>query len=255
MSDDVEGAQAVFWKRKRNKGGSADTDPAEAAGSGNSGGDTEATAVRADAVECVVTSGTLTVDGEEFSVTNNTWIVPADEEGVIVVDPAHDAEAILKAVGEREVYLVACTNGYNTHIGAAIEVAERDDADIALHRREVRAWRKLHGIERTPDIEIEGGGQLAVGDLTINILGIPGTSAGSLAFYLPDLGIVFSGDTLLAGQMGTVGDGFVDYTRQLSSIGEVLLTLPNETRVLPDRDEETTVGDEQDNFDRWVAGG
>lgn len=251
MSDEVEGAQAVFWKRKRNKGDSAESAPEEVDDATEAA---ETEDAELDDVERVVTSGVFEIDGEEHSVANNTWIVPADDEGVVVVDPAHDAEAILKAVGDREVYLVACTNGYNTHIDAAVQVAKRDEADIALHRRELRAWRKVHGVERSPDLEIEGGGRLEIGELTIDILAIPGTSQGSLAFHIADRGIVLSGDTLLAGQMGTVGDGFVDYTRQLGSIGEVLLTLPNETRVLPDRDEETTVGAEQSNFDRWVAG-
>ncbi|MDA2808409.1 MBL fold metallo-hydrolase [Nocardiopsis suaedae] len=205
-----------------------------------------------DGVQRVRTAGTLEVDGEEYKAVNNTWVVKADDEGVIVIDPAHDAEAIMEAVGDREVYLVACTNGYNTHIGAAVKVAERDEAPIALHRRELRPWRKVHGAEHPPEIEIEAGGSFAAGDLEIDVLGLPGTSSGSVGYYISQLGAVFSGDTLLAGELGTVGDGYIDYTRQLHSVGEVLLSLPPDTRVLPDRGPETTVEEESGNFDSWV---
>lgn len=205
-----------------------------------------------DGVQRVRTAGTLEVDGEEYKVVNNTWVVKADDEGVIVIDPAHDAEAIMEAVGDREVYLVACTNGYNTHIGAAVKVAERDEAPIALHRRELRPWRKVHGAEHPPEIEIEAGGSFSAGDLEIDVLGLPGTSSGSVGYYISQLGAVFSGDTLLAGELGTVGDGYIDYTRQLHSVGEVLLSLPPDTRVLPDRGPETTVEEESGNFDSWV---
>lgn len=205
-----------------------------------------------DGVQRVRTAGVLQVDGEDYKVVSNTWVVKADDEGVIVIDPAHDAEAIMEAVGDREVYLVACTNGYNTHIGAAIEVAERDEAPIALHRRELRPWRKVHGAEHQPEIEIEAGGSFSAGDLEIDVLGLPGTSSGSVGYYISQLGVVFSGDTLRAGELGTVGDGYIDYTRQLHSVGEVLLSLPPDTRVLPDQGPETSVEEESGNFDSWV---
>ncbi|GAA1079998.1 MBL fold metallo-hydrolase [Nocardiopsis composta] len=205
-----------------------------------------------DGVQRVRTAGALKVDDEEYPVVSNTWIVKADDEGVIVIDPAHDAELILEAVGDREIYLVACTNGYNTHIEAAQEVAERDEAPIALHRREVRSWRRVHGAENPPEIEVEGGGSLKAGDLEIDILPLPGTSSGTVGYYIAELGAVFSGDTLRAGELGTVGDGYLDYTRQLHSVGEVLLSLPPDTRILPDQGPETTVEEESGNFNSWV---
>ncbi|CAM3883809.1 MBL fold metallo-hydrolase [Nocardiopsis rhodophaea] len=206
----------------------------------------------AEGIQRVRTEGVLQVDGEEFDVVSNTWIVDVDDEGVVVIDPAHDAEAILEAVGKREIYLVACTNGYNTHIEAAVEVAERDEAPIALHRREIRPWRRVHGAEHRPELEVEGGGKLQAGDKEVDILPVPGTSTGSVAYYIPELGAVFSGDTLRKGELGTVGEGYVDYTRQLHSVGEVLLSLPPDTRILPDRGPETTVGGEAKNFEAWV---
>ncbi|MFC7327664.1 MBL fold metallo-hydrolase [Marinactinospora rubrisoli] len=215
---------------------------------------TEPAGARDDsAIQLVRTSGVLHVDGEDFDVVSNTWIVQADDDGVIVVDPAHDAAAILEAVGEREIYLVACTNGYNNHIGAAVEVAARDEAPIALHPRELRSWRKVHGVEARPEMEVEGGGQLEVGDLELDVLPTPGTSPGSVSYYIPELGAVFSGDILLAGRLGTVGEGYVDYTTQLASVGEILLSLPPDTRVLPDSGDETTVAAESKNFDDWVS--
>jgi len=49
-------------------------------------------------VEKVVTSGTFALDGGEWDVDNNVWLVGDDDE-VLVVDAAHDAAAILDAVG------------------------------------------------------------------------------------------------------------------------------------------------------------
>ncbi|WP_067608709.1 MBL fold metallo-hydrolase [Nocardiopsis listeri] len=200
----------------------------------------------------VRTAGVFEFGDDKFDVVSNTWIVEADKDGVIVIDPAHDAEAILKVIGDREVYLVACTNGYSPHIGAALAIAEETEADIALHPREMRAWRRVHGAEHRPEIEVEGGGALDVGDLHIDVLPLPGTSPGSIGFYISQLGVVFGGDTLREGGPGMVGDTHLDYTTQLATIGENLLTLPPNTRVLPDRGSATTVERENKNFDSWV---
>ncbi|MYR32072.1 MBL fold metallo-hydrolase [Nocardiopsis alba] len=206
----------------------------------------------ADGITRVRTAGTFEFDGEKSEIISNTWIVEADKDGVVVIDPAHDAEAILKVVGDREVYLVACTNAYSPHIEAALTIAEETEADIALHPREMRAWRRVHGAEHRPEIEVEGGGSFDVGDLHIDVLPLPGTSPGTVGYYVSQLGAVFGGDTLRKGEPGMVGGIYIDYTTQLASIGENLLTLPPDTRILPDRGPSTTVETESRNFDAWV---
>ncbi|WP_017596922.1 MBL fold metallo-hydrolase [Nocardiopsis lucentensis] len=200
----------------------------------------------------VRTSGSFEFDGQTYEIVSNTWIVEADDEGVVVIDPGHDPEAILKAVGDREIYLVACTNGYTPHIEGALRVAEESEADIALHPREMRAWRRHHGAEHRPEVEVEGQGAFDIGDLHIDVLALPGTSPGTVGYYISQLGVVFSGDTLRKGEPGMVGDTYIDYTTQLASIGEALLSLPPATRILPDRGPATTSGAESKNFDDWV---
>ncbi|MFV2198291.1 MBL fold metallo-hydrolase [Nocardiopsis sp. LOL_012] len=205
-----------------------------------------------DGITRVRTSGTFEFDGESYEVVANTWIVDADEDGVVVIDPGFDAEAILEAVGKREIYLVACTNAYAPHIAGAIAVAEEGEADIALHPREMRLWRRYHGAEHRPEIEVEGEGSFQIGDLHIDVLALPGSSPGTVGYYVSALDAVFSGDTLRKGEPGMVGDTYIDYTTQLASIGERLLSLPPTTRILPDRGPATTSGAESKNFDDWV---
>ncbi|OOC55383.1 MULTISPECIES: MBL fold metallo-hydrolase [Nocardiopsis] len=216
------------------------------------GEETGVTGPDSDKITRVRTAGVFEFDGEKIDIVSNTWIVEADDEGVIVIDPAYDAEAIMEAVGEREVYLVACTNAYSHHIESAIKIAEESEAPIALHPREMRAWRRHHGAEHRPEIEVEGQGALDIGDLHIDVLALPGTATGTVGYYISQLGVVFSGDTLRRGEPGMVGSTYIDYTTQLASIGKALLSLPPDTRVLPDRGPATTAGAESKNFDSWV---
>jgi hypothetical protein len=51
-------------------------------------------------VEKVVTSGTFNLDGGSWAVDNNVWLL-GDDEQVLVIDAAHDAQAIANAVAMR----------------------------------------------------------------------------------------------------------------------------------------------------------
>lgn len=231
---------------------SAEEEPATTDVFADEGEETGVTGPDGEGITRVRTAGTFEFDGEKFEMVANTWIVDADEDGVIVIDPAYDSDAVLEAVGERDIYLVACTNGYSPHIASAIAVAEEAEAPIALHPREMRVWRRYHGAEHRPEIEVEGQGSLDVGDLNIDVLALPGTSTGTVGYYISQKGVVFSGDTVRSGEPGMVGDTYLDYTTQLASIGEQLLSLPPETRLLPDRGPATTAAAEGRNFDSWV---
>jgi glyoxylase-like metal-dependent hydrolase (beta-lactamase superfamily II) len=182
-----------------------------------------------------------------------TWLV-GDADEVVVVDPGRDAEAVLAAVSGREILAVICTHGHPGHVAAAPEVAARDGAPVALHPRDVLAWRETHR-GREPDIEMEEGGIFDVADVALEVIHTPGHSPGSVSLYCEQLGVVFSGDALTADGPARHDGEYPDFPGQLSAIGQELLTLPDETRVLPGHGGETTVETAGKLFDSWVAAG
>jgi len=182
----------------------------------------------------------------------NTWIVGDDEE-VIVIDPGSDAAGLLEALGDREVLAVICTHGHADHVAAAMELAERDDAPVALHPKDRGLWRETHPDDA--DIEMEDGGIFEVADVRLEVLHAPGHTEGSVCLYCEDLGVVFTGH-VMAPEGPVPDDGeFPDFAGQLTAIGEQLLTLPASTRVLPGHGPETTIGTAEKKFDSWVAAG
>ncbi|MEU4545191.1 MBL fold metallo-hydrolase [Nonomuraea dietziae] len=203
-------------------------------------------------IERVVTEGTVDIDGTEHKVENNTWIVGDDDE-VIVIDPARDAEKILEQVGEREVLAVICTHGLPDHVGAAIEVASRDESVVALHPKDKPIWRETWS-ETWPDIEMEDEGVFGVADVRLEVLETPGVTMGGVSLYSEELEAVFTGKSLQADGPGKLGGEYPALADQLTSIGGRLFTLPGATRVLPNQGEETTVGDLEPHFDDWVSG-
>ncbi|HVT69620.1 MAG TPA: MBL fold metallo-hydrolase [Trebonia sp.] len=192
--------------------------------------------------------------GEQDAAAANTWLIGDDEE-VIVIDPGEDAAGVLERAGEREILAVICTHGHASHVAAALEVAERDEAPVALHRADRLLWRMVHEGRSDPEIEMADGGRFEVADVGLEVIHTAGHTAGSVSLYCADLEVVFTGDAL--GARGPVPHegAFIDFPRQLTAIGERLLDLPSATRVLPGHGEETTVGDAAKRFDAWLAGG
>jgi glyoxylase-like metal-dependent hydrolase (beta-lactamase superfamily II) len=182
----------------------------------------------------------------------NSWIVGDDEE-VIVVDPGTDAAAVLDVVGDREILAVICTHGHSGHCGAALAVAERDEAPVALHPGDRQAWREIH--DSDPEIEMEDGGTFEIAGVTLEVLHAPGHSRGSVCLFSEELGAVFTGDVV--SELGPVAreDGYPNWGKQLDAIGAQVLTLPPDTRILPGHGEEFTVAIAEKRFDGWVASG
>jgi len=193
-------------------------------------------------IDNLITSGTFSLDGGTWEVDNNVWIV-GDEHEVIVVDPAHDAGAIAAAVADRRVIAVVCTHAHNDHVNAAPEVADLFGAPILLHPAEASLWAMTHP-NRAPDRELRDGDQLTVGGILLRSILTPGHSPGSTCLYAPDLGTVFSGDTLFQGGPGATGRSFSSFDTIIESINDRLLTLPPETSVRTGHGPSTTIGSE-----------
>lgn len=204
-------------------------------------------------IEKVVTSGTFSLDGGTWDVENNVWIVGDDQE-VLVVDAAHDAEAILTAVGERRVVAIVSTHGHNDHINAAVEVAAAKNAPIALHPDDTMLWAEEYDDLR-PDIEAVDGSGFAVAGTQLAVLHTPGHSPGGISLYAADLGAVFSGDTLFKGGPGATGRSYSDFPTIIASIRRHLLSLPANTVVHTGHGHDTTIGAEAPHLDEWIARG
>lgn len=195
----------------------------------------------------------VTSPGRDGAPGGNTWIVGDDEE-VIVIDPGTDAGRVLDAVGDRELLAVICTHGHASHVAAAVEVAGRDEAPIALHPRDRLEWRNAKAGD-DPEIEMADGGIFEVADVSLEVIHAPGHTPGSVCLYSEELEAVFSGDCLLARGPAPHQGEFPDFPAQLSAIGEHLLTLDGATRVLPGHGDETTVAAATKRFDAWVTAG
>jgi glyoxylase-like metal-dependent hydrolase (beta-lactamase superfamily II) len=201
-------------------------------------------------VEHLVTSGTFSLDGQTFDVDNNVWLLGDDSE-VLVIDAPHDPDAIEAAVGDRMVVAVACTHAHDDHVRSAPELGERLSTSVLLHPDDRVLWDLVHA-RHEPDGALRDRQVLEVAGTRVEVLHTPGHAPGAVCFSVPDLGVVFSGDTLFSGGPGATGRSYSSYPTILDSIRTRLFALPPETRVLTGHGPETTVAAEAPSYDEWV---
>jgi len=201
-------------------------------------------------IELVTTDGIFSLDGEDFDVTNNIWIIGDDRE-VVVVDAAHDHLPIVEAVGGRRVRRILLTHGHNDHINAAAALADAVDAPIALHPDDRMLWDVVYP-DRSPDIDLAEGARIDVGGHDLSVLHKPGHAPGCCCFYDERTAVLFSGDTLFCGGPGATGRSFSDRPTILRTIRERLLKLPGHTVVHTGHGDSTTIEAERPLIEELV---
>lgn len=200
----------------------------------------------------VITSGTFSLDGGTWEVDNNVWLVGSDSE-VVVIDAAHDADAIVEGIGGREVRAIVCTHGHNDHINAAADLAARVGAPILLHPADQVLWEMVYG--DMPYTPLRDGQVISAGGVELTALHTPGHAPGAVCLHAPEIGAVFTGDTLFKGGPGATGRSFSSFETIIDSIRGRLLTLPEDTAVHTGHGDSTTIGAEASHLEEWLLRG
>jgi glyoxylase-like metal-dependent hydrolase (beta-lactamase superfamily II) len=175
----------------------------------------------------------------------------------IVVDPGDDIPHILALLAKHNLTVkqILITHAHIDHIagahrlkqitGALVLFNQNDLAQIKI-MDEQAAWLGIPTpTVKDPDDTLDDGKLITFGTLTGSILHTPGHTEGSVCLYLPGQTLLLAGDTLFAGSVGRTDLPGGNTRKLLTSIHDRLLTLPDETIVIPGHGASTTIGSER----------
>ncbi len=190
----------------------------------------------------------------------NCWVVGNRRTGEgICIDPGDEPDEVLALARDLGVTIKAIANSHAhiDHILGVRGVQAATGANFLLHQSDLEllrnGWRgaaERFGIEEgqgppDPSDFVRDGDEVEVAGLKLKAIATPGHTPGSVSYYAD--GLLFSGDTLFRGSIGRTDLPGGDFDEEMRSITNELLTLPEDTIVLPGHMQETTVAFERDH--------
>jgi glyoxylase-like metal-dependent hydrolase (beta-lactamase superfamily II) len=201
-----------------------------------------------------VVDGPLLVRRRSVSdMDNNVYVLACSRTGLaLVVDAADDAPAIRELLVDVEPLAVVQTHGHWDHVRAWAALVEDPGLEVWGHAGDLDLYPE------PPDRLLLDGQVLQVGDLAIEVLHLPGHTAGSLLLLAHGAARdwLITGDSLFPGGPGSTQGDTARHALLMDGLERrVFARLADTTVVLPGHGDTTTIGTERGSLGEWRARG
>jgi glyoxylase-like metal-dependent hydrolase (beta-lactamase superfamily II) len=200
----------------------------------------------------------MTIDTLVLGLLETNCYVVRDGADCWVVDPGLDAGPLMRFLADSgaSVSRIILTHGHGDHIAgvndvkaahpSAVITCPAGDADMLTDPRANLSAPFGFAVSCPPaDETVAPGDVLALGASRWDVLDTSGHTPGGVSLYCAEQAVVITGDALFAGSIGRTDIPRGSASRLLRHIRENLLTLPDETAVLPGHGPRSTIGAEK----------
>ncbi len=176
-----------------------------------------------------------------YGVNSYVLVCPETNESLII-DPADDADKILKLTEGTRVKEILFTHAHFDHTQAYDAVKKATGAPSAIHPADISM------LGSKPDRELSDGETIKCGNCTIRVIHVPGHTEGGVCFLLD--GDMIVGDNVFPGGPGKTSSP-EDFKKLVAGIESKIYTLPDETRLHPGHGDGTTVGESRKEYEAF----
>ena len=175
----------------------------------------------------------------------------------MVIDPGDQIDDILALIRKHQLQVkqIVVTHAHIDHVGGAMKLRAATGAPILLNHNDYAllkmldmqaAWIRVPSPGKVEiDRSITTGETVAAGSHTAAVLHTPGHTEGSVCLYFPAEKKLIAGDTLFAGSIGRTDLPGGSTEKIMRSLHDTVLSLPDETIVVPGHGPLTTIGEER----------
>jgi glyoxylase-like metal-dependent hydrolase (beta-lactamase superfamily II) len=178
----------------------------------------------------------------------------------VVIDPGLEPEKIVRRLEQERLApaVLLLTHGHADHIagnaslkrrwpGARVVIGAGDAAKLTDPALNLSAAFGMALVSPPPDATVADGQVFTAAGIDLEVRAIPGHSAGHVIYLCRDEQpmLAFVGDVIFAGSIGRTDFPDGDFDRLIDGIRQKLLSLPDDTRLLPGHGPATTVGAEK----------
>jgi glyoxylase-like metal-dependent hydrolase (beta-lactamase superfamily II) len=190
---------------------------------------------------------------------NCTILGDEDTREALVIDPGDNVARIHERLTKSGLKLkqIIVTHAHIDHVGGALKLKRLTGAPILLNENDLpllemmdtqAAWLGVRPPEvAPPDAGLADGQIVGLEHYPAQVLHTPGHTRGSICLHFAPLKLVIAGDTLFAGSIGRTDLPGGNFDQIMDSIHSRLMTLPDQTRVLPGHGPATTIGEERES--------
>jgi len=188
---------------------------------------------------------------------NCTILGDEETREAIIVDPGDEIVRIQRRLTELGLKLkqILITHAHIDHVGGALKLKSLTGAPIYLNEGDLpllqmmstqAAWLRIETPETAPPDEVlTDGRHVGLQNYPAQVIHTPGHTQGSICLYFAPMKMVLAGDTLFAGSIGRTDLPGGNFDQIIDSIQSRLLSLPDDTRVIPGHGPATTIGTER----------